>query len=106
MPSDRQSVATSSRCSASPMASTRARRSSGGQIAGYGLDAELRESLAQAGRHMVGGGDEAAEHDRVGALGNQRLEQLSDSFELWIGGLGQALGLFTRAAERPVLFEP
>ena len=54
---------------------------------------------------MFGGGDEAAEHDRVGALGDQRLEQLSDSIELWIGCLGQALGLCDEGRERPVLFK-
>ena len=76
MPSDRQSVATSSRCSASPIASTRARRSSGVSSPVTASMRSFGKALRSACRHMLGGGDEAAEDDRVGALGDQRLEQL------------------------------
>ena len=46
----------------------------GGQRAGDRLDAQLRKGLAKARRDMFGGRDEAAEHDRIGALGDQRLQ--------------------------------
>ena len=71
MPSDRQSVATSSRCSASAIAVDARAALLGRQLAGDRLDAQLGEGLAKARGDMVGGRDEAAEHDRVGALGDR-----------------------------------
>ena len=65
----------------------------------------LGKALRSALRHMLGGRDEAAEDDRVGALGDQRLEQLRDGVELRIGRLGQALGLRDQGGERAVLLE-
>ena len=41
------------------------------KIAGHRLDPQLRKRLAEAGRDVIGGGDEAAEHDRVGTFGDR-----------------------------------
>ena len=54
---------------------------------------------------MLGGRDEAAEHDGIGTVSDQWLEQLRNGVELRIGGLGQALGLRDEGGERSVLFE-
>ena len=51
----------------------------GGQRAGDRLDAQLREGLAKTRRDVIGGGDEAAEDDRVGAVGDERLQHLRRS---------------------------
>ena len=75
-----------------------------GQFTRDGLDAELGKDLSQGIRHMIGGGDEPAEHDPVRTLDNQGLEQLCYRFEFRICHLGQAFGLRHEGGERSVLF--
>jgi hypothetical protein len=76
------------------------------KVAGHSLDAQLRKHLAQSGCDMVGGGDKPAEHDRVGAFGNERLEHLHRGVELRVGDRGEMLGLLYKRRKRIALVEP
>ena len=58
------------------MSSTRARRSSGVSAPVTVSIAQLRESFAKARGDVIGGRDEAAEDDRVGAVSDERLQDL------------------------------
>ena len=78
----------------------------GGQRAGHRLYAQFREGFAETGGNVIGGRDEAAEDDRVGAVGNQRLQDFDCRVELRIRGPGQALGSRHEAAERPRYLQP
>ncbi len=73
------------RCSASPMSSTRARRSSGVSAPVTASIRSFGKALRRPSRDMIGGGDEAAEDDRVGAFGDERLQDLDRRVELRIG---------------------
>lgn len=65
IPSDRQSVATRMRRSASPMASTAASRSARRELARYRRYLMVAEDRAQIVRPIVRSGDVAAEHYRL-----------------------------------------
>jgi len=54
---------------------------------------------------VIGGRDEAAEDDRVGASSDQRLQDFDRRVELRIGCLGQALGPCDEAPERSRFFQ-
>jgi hypothetical protein len=68
-----------------------------GQLARNHTDLELRERLLkrlqQPRSNMLRGGDEAAEHHRIGALSDNRLEQLQQRVKFGIVRLGQVFRL-------------
>jgi hypothetical protein len=49
-----------------------------GKYSSHRLDAEMRKSLAQSLRDVFRSGDEAAEYDGIGSLGDQRFKELND----------------------------
>ncbi len=48
---------------------------------------------------MFGGGDEATEDDRIGALPNERLQFLHHHFEFGICGFDETFCLFNKSGE-------
>ena len=92
MPSDRQSVQTSTYSPGSAASVGDARFALGGrQQPGHRLDPHLgRQRLAELARHIVGGVDEPAEDDRLEAVLEQRLDLADGALELEVGIGGEA----------------
>jgi hypothetical protein len=66
---------------------------------------QLWKRLAKACCDVIGGSDKTAEDDRVGALGNQRLQDSDERFELWVGHPDKAFSPCHEGCERPLFRE-
>ena len=77
----------------------------GCQRAGHRLYAQFRKGFVKTRRDVIGGRDETAEDDGVGALGDERFQDFDSRFELRIRRTGQPLGPRDEPRERSRFFQ-